>query len=136
MESAMLACAVMLQDLRYALRSLIANRGFTLIAVITLAFGIGANTAIFSVVNAVLLQPLPYRNEARLVAIWETRPNIPFDRIATSGPDFEDWSSQTKSFEMLVAIENASLTLTGMGEPETLSAAAVSTNAFELIGVP
>ena len=126
----------MLQDIRYALRTLIANRGFTLIAIVTLAFGIGANTAIFSVVNAVLLQPLPYPNAGRLVAIWETRPGTSLDRIPTSGPDFEDWVSQTKSFDTLAAFEPNSLTLTGKGEAETLSGTAVSANAFDLIGSP
>jgi putative ABC transport system permease protein len=126
----------MLQDLRYAARTLIANRAFTLVAIVTLALGIGANTAIFSVVNAVLLEPLPYPNAERLVAIWETRPNIPFDRIPTSGPDFEDWRAQTTSFEMLAAFEGRSLTLTGRGEPETLPANAVSANAFDLVGIP
>jgi putative ABC transport system permease protein len=125
----------MLHDIRYALRTLIANRGFTLVAIITLAFGIGANTAIFSVVNAVLLEPLPYLNAERLVAIWETRPNVRFDRMPTSGPDFEDWVSQTKSFETLAGFEPTTLTLTGMGEPETLSGAALSPNTFDLIGV-
>ena len=123
-------------DLRYAARTLIANPGFTVVAIITLALGIGANTAIFSVVNAVLLEPLPYPNAGRLVAIWETRPNIPFDRIPTSGPDFEDWLSQAKSFDTLTAFEGNSLTLTGRGEPETLPGNAVSTNAFDLIGIP
>ena len=126
----------MLHDIRYALRTLIANRGFTLVAIITLAFGIGANTAIFSVVNAVLLEPLPYLNADRLVALWETRPNVRFDRMPTSGPDFEDWVSQTKSFDTLAGFEPATLTLTGMGEPETLSGAALSPNVFDLIGVP
>jgi len=126
----------MLHDIRYALRTLIANRGFTLVAIVTLAFGIGANTAIFSVVNAVLLQPLPYVNADRLVAIWETRPSTRFDRIPTSGPDFEDWVSETKSFDTLAAFEPTSLTLTGKGEAETLSGTAVSPNAFDLIGSP
>ena len=87
----------MLQDLRYGFRILLKNRGLTLIAVITLALGIGANTAIFSVVNAVLLRSLPFADADRLVMIWETHPDMP--RVGPSYPDYEDWRAQTQSFQ-------------------------------------
>jgi putative ABC transport system permease protein len=107
-----------LQDLRYAARALRKSPGFTLIAALTLALGVGANTAIFSVVNAVMLRPLPFADADRLVRIWES--NIERDRptFAVSHPNFLDWRAQAGGFESLAAINNAGFTWTTNGEAE------------------
>jgi putative ABC transport system permease protein len=106
------------QDLRYGARMLLKNPGFTLVAVLTLSLGIGANTAIFSVVNAVLLRPLPFAEPERLVWLWDTQPQLP--TAPTSLPDFLDWKSQNRSFEHLAAFQSGSMFLdTGDGTRET-----------------
>lgn len=89
------------QDVRYALRQLGKARGFTLIAILTLALGIGANTAIFSVVNGVVLNPLPFPNSNRLVSIFQQRPD--FARASISYPNFIDWQRENRSFEAIAA---------------------------------
>jgi putative ABC transport system permease protein len=121
------------QDVRYGLRLLLKRPGFTLIAVVTLALGIGANTAIFSVVNAVVLRPLPYAGPERLVMIWETMPGN--DKRWVAPGNFVDWRNQARSFEQLASYSSATLNLTGDGEPERLTGAAVSTNVFSTLGV-
>src|SRR5512135_1647183 len=108
----------LLQDLRYALRRLRNSPGFATVAVVTLALGIGANTAIFSVVNAVLLRPLPYRDPSRLVLLQERAPSFP--RLSVSYQNFVDWRDQSRSFAGVAGIRNAAMTLTGTGEPERL----------------
>jgi putative ABC transport system permease protein len=106
------------QDLRYGARMLLKNPGFTLVAVLTLSLGIGANTAIFSVVNAVLLRPLPFAEPERLVWLWDTQPQLP--TAPASLPDFLDWKSQNQSFEHLAAFESGSMFLdTGDGMRDT-----------------
>jgi putative ABC transport system permease protein len=124
------------QDLRYGLRALINRPVFTLIAALTLALGIGANTAIFSVVNSVLLRPLPYPNAERLMTIWEDHRarNGPVDEW-TSPTGFEDWRDQAKSFDHVVALQGWGPTLTGQGEPEQLVGAQVSHDTFAMLGV-
>jgi putative ABC transport system permease protein len=124
------------QDLRYGARILLKKHGFTLIAVFTLALGIGANTAIFSVVNSVLLRPLPYPNAERLMTIWEDHRarNGPVNEW-TSPPGFEDWRDQAKSFDHVVAFQNWQPTLTGQGDPEQLVGALVSHDTFAMLGV-
>src|SRR5690242_16674487 len=107
----------LLTDVRYGLRMLAKNPGFTAVAVVTLALGIGANTAIFSVVNAVLLRPLPYRHAERLVTIWETEPSGPGNLYPDTGPDFEDWRKQNKVFESIGAVTMSGAALTGVSEP-------------------
>src|SRR5690348_2372669 len=104
----------LLQDLRYGWRMLITHRGATAVAVFTLALGIGANTAIFSVVNSVLLRPLPYPNAGRLMTVWEDHRarNGPVNEW-TSPPGFEDWRDQAKSFDHVVALQGWQPTLTG-----------------------
>src|SRR5690242_18561785 len=92
-----------LQDLRYALRALLKNPGFTIVAAATLALGIGANTAIFSVVDAVLLKPLPYREPGQLVSISTHQTSNPADRNPTSLPDVLDWQARNTSLEGLAA---------------------------------
>jgi predicted permease len=124
------------QDLRYGARILVNKPGFTLIAVLTLALGIGANTAIFSVVNSVVLRPLPYPNAERLMTIWEDHRarNGPIDEW-TSPPGFEDWRDQARSFDHVVALQGWGPTLTGQGDPEQLVGAVVSHDTFTMLGV-
>jgi len=116
---------------------MLANKpGFTLIAVVTLSLGIGANTAIFSVVNSVLLRPLPYPTAERLMTIWEDHRarNGPVDEW-TSPTGFEDWRDQAKSFDHVVALQGWGPTLTGQGDPEQLVGALVSHDTFAMLGV-
>ena len=122
----------LLQDLRYAFRLLAKSLGFTAIAVLTLALGIGANTAIFSVVNAVLLRPLPFRDPSRLVIVAE---KSPFPTISTSYQNFVDWRDQSRSFESMEATRGTGLSLTGAGEPELLLARMATAGLFPLLGV-
>jgi putative ABC transport system permease protein len=127
----------MLNDVRYAIRKLRQNPGFAFTAIVSIALASGANTAIFSVLNAVLLRPLPYANPHQLVIVWEKHPAVLFDRFPTSPADFEDWKAQAKSFERLSAFGfgGPAMTLTGAGEPESLAALKISTDAFDLVGV-
>ena len=122
------------QDVRYTFRSLLRQPAFALIAIVTLGLGIGANTAIFSVLNGVLFSPLPYREPQRLVLLWETLKDLP--QIVVSYPDYLDWRQRAKSFED-IAIHSVgeSYTLTGSGEPENLRGALASGHLFSLLGV-
>lgn len=122
------------QDLRFGVRVLLKQPGFTLIAVITLALGIGANTAIFSIVNAVLLRPLPYAEPERLVAIWETGNRNPAGKSAVAYPNFFDWRTHSTSFERMAAYYTNSVTLTGVATPVNLRCAVVSAELFALLG--
>ena len=124
----------LLQDLRYALRLLTKNPAFTAIAVLTLALGIGANTAIFSVVNAVLLRPLPFRDPSRLVLTLEHNPAVP-GLLSISYLNYLDWREQNHSFESLEATCAIAMTLTGAGEPERLNARVATAGLFPLLGV-
>jgi predicted permease len=123
------------QDIRYGLRMLAKNPGFTAVAVLTLALGIGANTAIFSVVNAVLLRALPYRDAQQLVTIWETEPSGPGGLFPATGPDFKDWVTQNNVFEGLAAATPDGASLTGVSEPLQLRGWQVSPEIFPLLGV-
>jgi putative ABC transport system permease protein len=123
----------LLQDVRFALRTLWKSPGFTLAAVLTLALGIGANTAIFSVTNGVLLRPLPYPHPMDLVTFLETQPGLtgaPF-----SAPEFLDYQAQNRSFESLTALHGMGVNWTGQGDPERLQAVVVSANFFSVFGV-
>ncbi len=122
------------QDLRYGARALLKNPGFALIAVITLALGIGANTAIFTVVNAALLRGLPYREPDRLAHLWEMTPQKEFPRREASYPDFLDWR-QNQSFEAMAAYSGGGFTLTGRGAPERIQGARGSADFFKALGV-
>jgi putative ABC transport system permease protein len=124
----------MLNDLRYALRQLIKAPSFTIVAILTLALGIGACTAIFSVVNVVLLRPLDYSDPDRIVAIRETQ--LPqFPEFSVSPPNFLDWEKQTKSYEYLAAYSGAALNLTGEGEPQRLIGVKATAHYFDVYGV-
>jgi putative ABC transport system permease protein len=93
------------QDLRYGFRMLMKNPGFAAVAVLTLSLGIGANTAIFSVVNAVLLRPLPFQEPDRLIRLFESNPQRGWPEFSASAPNFKDWQSQQTVFEQLAALE-------------------------------
>src|SRR5262245_13428272 len=124
------------QDLRYAWRSLIQSRGFTVVAVLTLALGIGANTAMFSVVNAVILRPLPYQNPDRLAMLWTNDPKRDIREEGTSYPTFLDWRNQSRTFaDMAICSRGNPVTLTGGNDPERVMGEAVSANLFSLLGV-
>jgi putative ABC transport system permease protein len=123
--------STLLHDLRYGLRMLAKNPGFTAVAVLTLALGVGVSAAMFSVINTTLLTPLPYKNPDRLVWFGTRYPGFNHP-IPVSGPDFLDWKSQNSVFEYMAAIQTGGFTLTGKGEPEILSGALVSSNFFKL----
>jgi predicted permease len=128
--------ATLLQDLRYAVRMLVKNPAFTLVAVITLALGVGANTAIFSVVNAVLIRPLPYQGSARLVTFWGSNQQMGFSGPASvCDPDYSEWHVQSKSFEDMAGFRWATANLTGTGEPARLLGWEVTANFFSMLGV-
>src|SRR5438874_7908834 len=124
------------QDIRYALRVLAKNPAFTIIAVIALALGIGANSAIFSVINAVLLRPLPFKHPEQLVMLWENAAHMGFPKNTPSPANFLDWQKQAQSFTGMAAMVERSFNLTGVGEPERLDGRRVSANLFDLLGVP
>ncbi|HEX8117109.1 MAG TPA: ABC transporter permease, partial [Pyrinomonadaceae bacterium] len=125
----------LLQDMRYAVRRLLKSPGFAAVAVGALALGIGANTAIFSVVNSVLLRPLPYPEPEQLVQLWESRPRQNMPRIEVAPHEFIAWAEQSQSFQRLAAIDSAEYNLTGRGEPARVSGALVSAGYFPLLGV-
>jgi predicted permease len=123
----------LLQDLQYAGRQMVKSPGFAVIAILTLALGIGANTAIFSVVNGVLLHPLPYPEADRLVVLFHQKPNFTMGSI--SYLNFLDWQRDNRSFDSMVAYRFGNMKLTGEGEAENLSGRMVSAGFFETLGV-
>src|SRR5215213_8525161 len=124
-----------LHDLRFALRMLLKNPGFTIVAVIALALGIGANTAIFSVVNSVLLRPLPYEDPERLVMVWEDASKSGHPRDTPTAANYADWRDQNQVFDGMAAMTDESFNLTGAGDPERLEGMRVSASLFPLLGV-
>jgi len=127
------------QDLRYGVRMLLKSPTYTLIVVITLALGIGANTAIFSIVNGVLLRALPYNDPEGLVMLWANRPQLQaqlgLEDFPVTAADFVDWREQNQVFEQMAAMRPQSMNLTGSGEPELLAGVRVSASLFSLLGV-
>jgi hypothetical protein len=121
------------QDIRFGLRMLAKNPGFTAVAMLTLALGIGANAAIFSAVNSVLIKPLPYPDSQRLVQVFESLPG--FDRNSVSGGAFKDWHEQSSKFSYLAVYEENRLNLTGVGMPERISGLMVSSEFLSVLGV-
>ncbi|HXM21090.1 MAG TPA: ABC transporter permease [Terriglobales bacterium] len=121
------------QDVRYALRQLRKSPSFTTVTVLTLALGIGANTAIFSVVNGVLLNPLPFHDASRIVSMFEATPN--FFKGSISYPNFVDWQRDNRSFEAMAAYRSTDGSITGVGQPENVLAERVSANFFPILGV-
>jgi predicted permease len=120
------------QDFRYALRQLRKSPGFTTVAVITLALGIGANTAIFSVLEGVVLAPLHYQEPDRLVVVWESNPRFP--RVWDSYPNFRDWQQSARSFQKMAAFREQQIDLTFPGAPSHLKASQISSGFFSTLG--
>ncbi|HKQ90374.1 MAG TPA: ABC transporter permease [Blastocatellia bacterium] len=125
----------LLQDLRYGARMLWKNPGFTLIAVITLSLGIGANTAIFSVIDALMLRPLSFREPDNLFQVWETDVKHGYNEMDAAYPNFADWRDQNQVFEQIAIYSNGTYNLTGAAEPERIQGAIVSPTFFPLLGV-
>jgi putative ABC transport system permease protein len=123
------------QDVRFGVKMLVKSPGFTIVAVIALALGIGANSAIFSVVNTVLLRPLPYKEPDRLVMVWEDATKNGYPRDTPAVANYLDWRNQNQVFEGMAAIADQSFNLTGIGEPERIDGRRVSANLFSLLGV-
>ena len=126
---------VLRQDLRYGLRMLRKSPAFTAIAIITLALGIGANSAIFSVVNGVLLQPLPYSDPGRLINVFNTAPSRDLDIFGASPPDFRTLRERNQTLTSLSALSMSFFNLTGPSQPERLRASVVSAEYFTTLGV-
>jgi putative ABC transport system permease protein len=124
-----------LQDLRFGFRQLLGKPGFTAIAILSLALGIGANTAIFSLVDAVLLRPLPFQDPDRLVMVWEDAAKIGFPRNTPAPANYADWRAQNQVFEDMAALDWRAYNMTDEGEPEKVGAQAVTANFFPLLGV-
>ncbi len=124
----------MLNDFRYGIRNLAKHPGFCATVIVVLALGIGANSAIFSVVNGVLLRPLPYRNSDRLVMIWGNFLKLNIERLSAKSAEYEDYRAQGQIFEQVAAFENVSLNLTGAAQAERITAARVTTNLFSTLG--
>jgi len=125
---------ILFRDIRYGIRMLTKRPGFTAVAIIALALGIGANTAVFSVINAVLLRPLPFANPDRLVNVWTTRPQRGINKMVSSYPDFSDWRSRNNVFEGLAAYTEADYTLTGGDSPLRVGGMATSSDLFSVLG--
>src|ERR1700693_349816 len=127
----------MWQDLRYATRMLVKNPGFTAVAVLTLALGIGANTAIFSVVNSVLLRPLAYRDPQQLYVVREIVPqwakSVPM--LAANLPDFLIWQKECHSFDCIAIAEPIELALSGSGDAQEIQGVRASASLFDVLGV-
>jgi putative ABC transport system permease protein len=124
------------RDIRYAVRSLRKSPGFSVVAVLTLALGIGANTAMFSVVNAILLRPLPFPEPGRLVHLWESAPDSPGKRNVVNPWNFLIWREHTHSFAGMAAVSSQELNLTGEGNPVALPSASVSADYLSILGIP
>ena len=124
----------MKRDIAYALRSLRKTPAFTIVAVVTLALGIGANTAIFSVINSILLRPLPYHQPGRIVFLWSSNASMPQEPLTPAR--FVDFREQWTSVSAIAGISHIPLNLTGIGEPERLDASSVSSNFFDVLRVP
>ena len=122
-----------MSDLRYALRSVFKQPGFAAVVVITLALGIGASTAIFSVVNAVLLRPLPFPNSDRLQVVWGNYRALNVERLPAKAAEYEDYARQTQVFDAVAAYANHSFNVSSAGEPERVRGAYVSANLFPML---
>jgi predicted permease len=125
----------LVQDVRVALRALGKSPGFTAVALLSLALGIGANTSIFSAVNQVLLHPIPYSDPDRLVMVWSSIPRLKLPEFATSIPDFLDWRSQNRVFEQMAVIQGQRANVTGIQRPERVQVLEWSANVFSMFGM-
>src|SRR5579863_2883769 len=125
-------------DIRFAVRGCLKNPGFAVMAILTLALGIGANTAIFSVVHAVLLEPLPFPNPDQLVQIWHVPPQSSFPGMtsfAVSAANFLDWQKQNDVFSEMALLSGGAYDIAGQGKPETIRTGRVTANFFSVLGV-
>jgi putative ABC transport system permease protein len=125
----------LIQDIRFGIRMLLKAPGFSIVATIALALGIGANTAIFSVVNGVLLRPLPYPDSERLMNIWETHSQRGIERGSSSYPNFVDWRTQNTVFERMASYHDSDFIMTGFGPPVRVQGGVVNADLFSLLGV-
>ncbi|HEV7747783.1 MAG TPA: ABC transporter permease [Pyrinomonadaceae bacterium] len=125
----------LLRDIRHGFRSLMKRPAFTVIAIITLSLGIGANTAIFSTINALLLKPLPFGDLDRIVALWDKVPSRGVERNEVTVPNYLDWKAQSTSFEQLGIYRWWSTNLTGSDSPERVQGFQVTTNFLDIVGV-
>ena len=131
----MMPLRAFVSDLIYGVRLLILRPGFSAVAILTLALGIGANTAIFSVVNALFLVPLPFAEPNRLVMVWESESASPRSTFIVSAPKWEDWRAQSTTLQQFAIWENLSFNISGGTEPEQVAAVRVSASVFDLLGV-
>src|SRR5215211_7697738 len=123
------------RDVRYAGRMLRKHPLFSLAIVVTIALAIGANATIFGVINAVLLEPLPYKDPDRLVRLWESNLKQSQPESPVSVPNYQDWQRQQSAFEDVAALEMATFNITGWGEPQRVASARVTTNLIPMLGV-
>src|SRR5436190_1236339 len=126
----------MIQEFRLAFRNLAKTPGFTLVAIITVALAIAANTAVFSLVNALLIRPLPFKAPQDLVLLFEKFSSMGLDQIPVSAPEYLDWEKQSRSYERIAAFNFADFNLTGGDMPERIAGAVVTPSLFPLLGVP
>src|SRR5262245_47148350 len=127
--------STLINDLQFAFRMLLKHRGVSAIALITLALGIGVNSAIFSVVNAIVLRPLPYANSQQLMVIWGNLHKAGLEEIEISALEFRDFQQQCQSFDQIAAYSTEGLNLTGVDQPERLRGATISANLFSTLAV-
>src|SRR6266566_6470629 len=125
----------LIHDLHYAGRTLGKNPGFATLTVLILALGIGANTAVFSVVHAVLLKPLPFHDPDRLILIWEDASRIGFPRATPAPANYADWKAQSHTFAHIEAVSGRNMNLTDVGEPERFNVDAITAGLFPMLGV-
>src|SRR6185369_15718277 len=125
----------MIHNLRLAVRSLLKTPGFTVVAVVTVALAIAANTAVFSLVNALLIRPLPFKAPQDLVMLFEKFSAQGLDQIPVSAPEYLDWEKQTRSYERIAAFNFADFNLTGGDMPERVQGAVVTPSLFTVLGV-
>src|SRR5277367_6423130 len=123
----------LLRDARYALRTLRQSPGFAAVAILTLALGIGATTAVFSVVYGVLLHPLPYKDPSSLIVLRETTPRV--GQVSVSYPNFLDWRAQAKTFSEMATVHSVEFNLSGIDRPENIGGQAASSNYLSMLGV-
>src|SRR5581483_5675613 len=125
----------LIRDVRHALRSIVRTPGFAIITVVTLALGIGANTAIFSVVNAVMLRPLAYPRPSQLVYISSTFPTLGFDQFWVSPPEYFEFKERTRAFASVAAYSTGNVNISGFDRPRRVDSAAVTASLFQVLGV-
>src|SRR6185436_54534 len=124
----------LVRDVRYGFRQVRRNPGFSIIAIVTLAFGIGVNTAMFSAVDAVLIRPLPYLDADRLVMIWDEMSHIGFPKHYSTPPEWYEWRRSNTVFTDIAATESGQVTLSGDGEPEQLPGRKATANLWTVLG--